>query len=212
MDLAIDKFDKRRLGLITGSACSVLFPEKESKEKVGQKTYAKQLAIQKYFNHYDEVSTWQIQHGNYNEHEAYTYYQDNYDFSIEKGHFEMVENWGGTSDSLSTKYGLDFKCPTSLTAWLDYLYVGISKQQWHQAQMYMMLFKKDLWKICAYLTETEFMIQNELSYPVPVDKRMIIVDIVKDLEWENKLRENTPFVISEREKYFDILCKQFGEK
>lgn len=211
MDLANDKFDSRRFGLITGSACSVLFPDKGDGKK-GQTSYAIELANQKYFKFYDEVSTWQTQHGNMNEHEAFTYYQNSYDFDIEKGEFKMIDDWGGTSDSLAKKYGADFKCPTSLNKWLEYIHTGIDKQQWNQGQMYMFLFDKPLWKVCAYLTETEWMIERELTYPVPQDKRMIIVDIPRDESWEKKLRENSPFVIDERERYYEMLCSQFGKQ
>lgn len=211
MDLANDKFDPNRFGLITGSACSVLFPDKGNGE-VGKTTYAKTLANQKYFRYYDEVSTWQMQHGDMNEHEAFTYYQTNYDFNIEKGRFIMNGDWGGTSDSEAKEYGLDFKCPASLEKWLDYIHVGIDKQQWNQCQMYMFLFNKPVWKVCVYLTETEWMTERNLSYPVATDKRMIVVEVIKSEQWEQKLRENTPFIIEQREKFYKILCDQFGNK
>jgi hypothetical protein len=210
MDLAIDKFDSRRFGLITGSACDVLFPDKGNGES-GKKSYAKKLANQKYFRHYDEVSTWQMQHGNLNEHEAFTYYQDNYDFDIQKGHFAMDGDWAGTSDALGNTYGMDLKCPCSLEKWLDYIHIGIDRQQFNQCQMYMFLFEKESWKICAYLTETEWMVERELTYPVPADKRMITVEVAKDETWEARLRLNTPFVVEEREKFYKTLCDQFGD-
>lgn len=211
MDLANDKFDKERYGLITGSPCSVLFPDKGTGE-AGMRTYAKKLANNMYFRYYDEVSTWQMQHGNMNEHEAFTYYQTNYDFNIEKGLWKRDGNFGGTCDAIAENYGVDFKCACSLEAWLDYIHTGIDKQQFNQAQMYMYLFDKPMWKICAYLTETEWMIQRELTYPVPEDKRMIIVEIPKDETWEERLLNNSEFVISERDKFYEILCKQFGKK
>lgn len=211
MDLANDKFDPERFGLITGSACHVLFPDKGD-GKVGMRTYAKQLANNMYFRFYDEHSTWQMQHGNMNEHEAFLYYQTNYDFEIEKGYFVRDGIIGGTSDALGKTYGADFKCPTSLDGWLDYIHVGITKQQFHQAQMYMRLFKKDLWKVCAYLTETEWMVNNGLVYPVPEDKRMIIVEVQKDETWDERLKESALFVIQERDKFYTLLCKQFGNK
>ena len=49
MEFAIDKFEGDRIGCITGSKCSVLFPDKGD-GKVGQTTYAEQLAMQRYFN------------------------------------------------------------------------------------------------------------------------------------------------------------------
>jgi hypothetical protein len=211
MDLANDKFDKERFGLITGSACSVLFPDKGD-GKVGMKSYAKKLANNMYFRFYDEASTWQMQHGNMNEHEGFTYFQNTYDFNLEKGEWKRKGNFGGTSDALSIKYGADIKCPTSLEKWLDYIHEGVDKQQYSQAQMYMHLFNKESWKICAYLTETEWMIQRELTYPVSEDKRMIVVDIVKDVNFENRLQENSLFVISERDKFYKTLCEQFGDK
>lgn len=211
MDLANDKFDKDRFGLITGSACSVLFPDKGD-GKAGMTTYAKKLANQKYFRFYDEVVTWQMQHGNLNEHEAFTFYQNRYDFSLEKGRFVKEGEFGGTSDAEAADYGVDFKCPTSLEGWLDYIHTGIDKQQENQAQMYLFLFKKESWKVCAYLTETEWMLERGLIYPVPEDKRMIIVEVKKKEGWEDRLIENSKFVIEERNKFYNILCEQFGEK
>ena len=210
MDLANDKFDKERYGLITGSPCSVLFPDKGNGE-AGMRTYAKKLANNMYFRYYDEVSTWQMQHGNMNEHEAFTYYQTNYDFNIEKGLWKREGNFGGTCDAIAKDYGMDLKCACSLGAWLDYIHDGIDKQQYHQAQMYMYLFNKPLWKICAYLTETEWQIQRELSYPVEESKRMIIVEIPRDENWEERLLKSSEYVIEERDKFYDTLCKQFGE-
>lgn len=211
MDLANDKFDIERFGLITGSACSVLFPDKGNGEG-GMRTYAKKLANNMYFRYYDEVSTWQTQHGNMNEHEAFLFYQTNYDFNIEKGMWKRDGDFGGTCDSLALKYGIDFKCPCSLEAWLDYIHEGISKQQYNQAQMYMYLFDKPLWKVCSYLTETEWMVQRELTYPVEESKRMIIVEVERSESWVERLYENSEFVIEERDKFYEILCKQFGNK
>jgi hypothetical protein len=208
MDLANDKFDKERFGLITGSACSVLFPDKGDGKK-GMQTYAKKLANNMYFKYYDEVSSWQMQHGNMNEHEAFTYYQSNYDFNLTKGEWKRIGNFGGTSDALAETYGMDLKCPCSLEAWLDYLHTGIDKQQYNQAQMYMFLFDRPLWKVCPYLTETEWMLQRNLEYPVKQDKRMIIVEVARDENWAQKLKENSAFVIDERDKFYQTLCNQF---
>lgn len=210
-NLAIDKFDNRRFGLITGSACSVLFPDKGN-GAAGQTTYAKELAMQKYFQYYDEVSDWKMQHGDMNEHEGFTYYQINYDITIEKGWFMMEGEWGGTSDAEAQQYGADLKCPTTLHKFLEYIHTGIDKQQWNQAQMYMFLSKKPAWKVLVYLTETQWMVERDLKYPVPEDKRMIVIDVAKDETWEARLRAATPFVIEERERYHEILCQQFGSK
>lgn len=211
MDLANDKFDPRRFGLITGSACSVLFPEKGD-GKVGMASYAKKLANEKFFKYYDEVSTWQMQHGSLAEHEAFEYFKANYFFALEKGRFEMIDECAGTSDALATDYGIDFKCPTSLEKWLDYIHVGIDKSQFHQAQMYMYLFKKNVWKIAAYLTETDWMTQRDLQYPVPMDKRMIVIDVAKQSDWEARLLAATPLVIQQRDRLFDLLTTQFTPK
>ena len=62
MNLAIDKFDPQRLGTITGSKAHILMP-KSGKVVEGMVTYARQLAKEKYFQFYDEVSTWQMEHG-----------------------------------------------------------------------------------------------------------------------------------------------------
>lgn len=210
MDLAIDKFDPNRFGLITGSACSVLFPKRSA--ETGQRTYAKQLATQMYFKHYNEVNTWQMEHGNFNEHEAFEYYQKHYDKNIQKGFFMAKDYHGGTSDALCENYGVDFKCPTSLQKWLDYLTDGIDDQQYHQCQMYMYLFGKESWQICAYLTETLKMGEMGLTYPVPHDKRMIVINVEKEHGWLEKLQSATPKIITMRDHFYKLLENQFGVK
>lgn len=208
MDLAIDKFDPNRFGLITGSACTPLFPKKSADK--GQDSYARKLAYEMYFKFYDAVSTWQMQHGSMNEHEAFEFYQSNFAFDIEKGEWKNIECWGGTCDALHKDYGLDFKCPTSLGAFLKYLFDGIDEQQYNQAQMYMFIFNKPMWKVCAYLTETQWMLDRDLYYPVEQDKRMIVIEVEKNPEWESTLRINSPNVIRLRDMYLQQLINQFG--
>lgn len=210
MDLANDKFDPGRFGLITGSKASILFPKRSA--EVGQRQYAKELATQLFFKYYDEVSTWQTEHGNFNEHEAFEYYQKHFDSGIEKGFFIANGFHGGTSDALCDKHGVDFKCPTSLQKWLDYLTDGIDEQQYYQAQMYMHLFDKEYWEVCAYLTETLKMGEMGLTYPVPYDKRMIVIKVEKEQGWVEKLHSVTPKIITMRDHFYSLLEKQFNTK
>ena len=215
MDLAIDKFDKERFGLITGSKCSVLFPKAElmpSKISVGQDTYARQLAVQLYFEHYDEISTWVLEHGQYSENGAFEHYYKFYSDKIERGFWKKKGNCGGTSDAVCPEYGVDFKCPTTLENWSDYMFDGIDKQQSHQAQMYMYLFDKPKWKTCIYLTETQRMTDFGLVYPVPEPKRMIIIEVEKEIGWAEKLEVTAPKIISKRDEYFGLLEARFGKK
>lgn len=209
MHLAIDTFPKERFGLITGSKCSVLFPDKGD-GKVGMRTYAKTLANEKYFKYYDEFSTWQMQHGDMGEHFAFIHFQEFINKSVFKGEFVYEGDCGGSPDYEVEEYGIDFKCPTTLEKWLDYFHNGISKDQYHQCQMYMHLRKKNLWKIAAYLTETQFMNDNGLTYPVPETKRMILFDVKQDPEWSVKLNEVAPSVIKQRDEFFDKLKVKFG--
>lgn len=207
MDLAIDKFDEARFGLITGSECSVLFPKRSA--EVGQRTYAKKLAMLKYFRFYDERSTWQTEHGNMCEHEAFEYYQQHFSADIEKGMWKAVGDCGGTCDALTSQSGIDFKCPTSLSAWLGYLTDGIDEQQYNQAQMYMYIFERNTWKICAYLTETLRMGEYGLTYPVPQDKRMILTEVHADDSWVSTLLERAPKIIEMRDEYFEQFKRYF---
>ncbi len=209
MHLAADTFPKERFGLITGSRCSVLFPDRGD-GAVGKKTYAKSLANEKYFSYYDEVSTWQMEHGTMGEHFAYLHFQQYIDRTIFKGDFISDGYYGGSPDYEVLEYGIDFKCSTSLNKWLDYFHLPVSKDQFHQCQMYMFLRKKDLWKIGAFLTETQFMNDNGLTYPVPEDKRMILKDVPKDPTWEERLKESAPKVIEMRDEFYSKLKVKFG--
>ena len=78
--------------------------------------------------------------------------------------------------------------------------------------MYMWLKKVDLWKISAYLLETNWMAENGLVYPVPHDKRMIIIDVKADLEWREKLDPAVKNVISLRDMYYQKLVAKFGAR
>jgi hypothetical protein len=207
-EFAIDKFNKERFGLVTGSKCSVLFPDRGD-GKVGQTTYAKELANQLYFQTYDEVSTWQTEHGKLCENSAFEYYHDFIADDIETGDWFRKEECGGTTDALRPDRVVDFKCPTSLTKWLDYLHLPLSKEQIHQGNMYMYLTGLPMFEIAAYLEETQFMSENGLTYPVPPNKRMIRVCIVKDLTWEERLMNALPFVIEKRDEFINNLKQHF---
>lgn len=206
MNFAIDTFPEERFGLVTGSICTPLFPKRSA--EVGQRNLAKKLANQMYFKFYDEVSTWQMEHGKMAESFAFNYYFDNFD-NIELGKWRMDGYIGGSTDAEAETYGVDFKCPTSLEKWLDYMYEGISEQEYNQCQMYMHLSGKDLWKICAFLLETQFMSDNGLVYPVDHTRRMIVVDVHQDQAWVDKLYQNLPKVITMRNEFLETLKQQF---
>ena len=208
MEFAIDTFNKERLGLITGSRCSVLFPKKGG--KVGQDTYARQLANQMFWQTYDEVSTWQMEHGKMAQHFALAHYRERIDERIEPGDWRRKGSCGGTTDAEIPKIkGVDFKCPTTLEQWLDYLYDGMDWQQENQCRMYMYLADLPEWEIAAYLTETQKMSDNGLTYPVPEEKRMIRISVQRNLEWEKALLLVVPSVIEIRDQYIEKLKAHF---
>jgi hypothetical protein len=205
-----DTFSKERFGLITGSVCSPLFPKRSA--EVGQKNLAKDLANNMYFRYYDNVSTWQTEHGNLSESTAFEYYQTHYDKTAEyTPKFARLDNWGGQADCICESVGVDFKCPTTLSGWLDFLHEGISEQQYNQAQMYMFLYKREKWNIAGFLLETQRMADNGDTYPVPYDKRMIINTVEVSKEWQEKLIEITPKIIAMRDFFYDKLVEKFGE-
>lgn len=210
MNLAIDTFPDERFGLVTGSKCTVMFPLKGSGE-VGMTTYAKQLANQKFFKFYDEKGGWQTEHGKMAEHFAFIHYETHFG-ELTEGRFISSGECGGSTDAETIDTIIDFKSPTSLETWLDYLYFPLDKSQVDQLQMYMMLTKKPKARICAYLTETNFMNDNGLTYPVAEDKRMIVIDVAKDETWEERLKEPLKFVIEKRDEFIKILENQFSKE
>lgn len=210
MLLAIDSFPVERFGLITGSKCSVLFPLKGD-GKVGQRTYAKTLANEKFFQFYDERSSWETEHGKMAEYWALQHYQDHIDESIVKGEWVCIGECGGTIDAETSDRIVDFKSPTTLSKWLDYLYEPLSKDQYNQLQMYMYLRKKSVAEIAAFLTETQFMTDNGIQYPVPDKQRMIVVRVDKDPTWEMRLDEPLNFVVQQRNEFLERLTEQFGK-
>jgi len=194
-------FSPERFGLVTGSKCGVMFPLKGD-GMVGQKTYAKQLAISLFFQYSDEVGTWQTEHGNMAEYHAFNHYQQYIDDRIEKGGWVRIGDCGGSTDAfVPSVVGVDFKCPTTLENWLDYLTKGIDRDQECQAKMYCYLTGLPKWEIAAYLCETQRMSDNGLTYPVPEEKRMIRIEVSKDTEWEALLIERTPIVIAMRDEF-----------
>lgn len=205
-----DILSHERFGFITGSRVSVLFPKKSA--EVGQRTYAKQLANEKYFQYYDEISTWQTEHGNMNEHHAATHYEKYFGDLLADVDFigDAVNQIGGTPDRISAEYGVDFKCPTTLENWLEYVHENISEQQYHQCQMYMHLTGFDKWYIAAYLTETLRMIDNQLEYPVAEKDRMVRVEVKKEAGWSELLLQRAPVVIEWRDQYFNKLQEHFN--
>ena len=205
-----DIFDPTRYGLITGSKCSVLFPKRSS--EAGQRTYAKQLANQMFFRFYDDKSTWQTEHGHLAEPSAFEYFQTHYNKDAEyQPEFKRLGDFGGSADCICPEYGVDFKCPTSLEGWLDYLHDGIDPQQYYQAQMYMFLYDRPKWIICAYLLETDRMSNNGLTYPVDYKKRIISVEVKQERGWSDLLVERAPTVIQMRDFFYERLKICFNE-
>jgi hypothetical protein len=92
------------------------------------------------------------------------------------------------------------------------MFKDLSKDQKDQCQMYMYLADLDEWEIAAYLTETQFMTDNGLTYPVPEDERMIIRKVKRDPSWEYRLSSPLQFVIETRNKYSVILQHRFKKQ
>lgn len=210
MNLAIDQFPEERFGLITGSRCSPLFPKRDAEK--GQRTLARELANEMYFRFYDEFGNKHTEHGSMAETFAFDYFREHYDEEIKPGRWIKRGHCGGSTDAELPDYGIDFKCPTSLSKWLDYLYDPIDSQHENQCQMYMYLTGKPKWIIGAYLVETEWMSNQGLVYPVPQNKRMIIKEVLPQLDWENRLKENGEKVIQWRNENLEILKLQFDQK
>jgi hypothetical protein len=198
---------KKRYGLITGSKCSVLFPKRSA--EVGQRTYAKELANQMFFQYHDNIGTWQTEHGHIFEQEAFEFYKQNIDNTCKKVDFVSSDFHGGSADAICDTHGVDFKCPTTLDGWLDYLHDGISDQQYWQCQMYMHLYKKNRWVIAAYLAETLKMNEEGKQYPVPRDKRILCFNVFAEPDFAERLNAITPKIIEMRNEFYGKLKEQF---
>lgn len=194
-------FPKKRFGLITGSKCSVLFPQKGD-GKVGKRTYAKTLAKEKFFQFYDEMSSRDTEHGKMAEHWAFLHYQAYFDPKIEPGRFVDIGECGGSTDAETEDRVVDFKSPVTLQTWLDYL-DGIDRKQEDQLRMYMYLTKKPKAEIAAFLMETQWMTDNGLVYPVPEAKRMIRIVIERNETWEKSLLSEVPEIVEIRDEYIE---------
>lgn len=203
-----DIFPPERFGLITGSKCSILFPKRSA--EVGQKAYAKQLAQNMFFRFYDDSGSWRTEHGHFAESSAHEFYTDHFDKSAQyQPGFKHLDNFGGSADALTEQAGIDYKCPTSLAAWLDYLYEGISPEQYHQAQMYMFLYDRPKWNICAFLLETQRMADAGITYPVEYSQRMLICEVEREEGWSDKLYANSVNVIKWRDEFYERLKFEF---
>lgn len=208
MELAIDKFHPDRLGTITGSKAYILMPE-GGKVVQGMDTYARQLAKEHYFQHYDEVSSWQMEHGSQSESYALAHWRKYINPDLEEGHFTRIGELSGTCDHICDDYIVDSKCPTTMEKWLEYLYDGISKQQYHQGQMYCHLFGRERIIFGAYLCETNRMSDFGLVYPVPESQRLIQVEVVRDPNWADRFLPMAEKVIAMRDAYIQILSERF---
>lgn len=207
MRLAIDEFDPKRFGLVTGSNCTPLFPVRSAEK--GQRTLAKKLAYERHFKFYDELSTWQMEHGHDNEEFALEYCHTFFDKTVKKGRFIQVGEAGGTMDAEGDGVW-DWKCPVTMQGWLSYLYDGMSDKEENQMQMYMFLSGKRKARIGAFLMETWKMTDNGLVYPILKNKRMIVCETKVNPDWVIKLKKNLPKVVEMRDEYINQLKKQFG--
>jgi hypothetical protein len=205
-----DTFDPQRYGLITGSKCSVLFPKRSA--EVGQRQYAKELANNMFFRYYDNSGGRHTEHGNNNEYNAWEHYVQHHDqTAVYQPDFKRVDFWGGQADCVSDTAVVDFKCPTSLGGWLDFMHEPISSDYYYQGQMYMMLYDKPKCIFAAYLIETTWMETIGQSYPVPEHQRMILVEVTREEGWKEKLEAITPKIIAMRDEFYNKLKTQFNE-
>ncbi len=208
---AVDIFNPEKLGLITGSRCSPLFPKKSA--EVGRETLAKGLASEKYWGYFDEKrDTSATEHGHFSEKYAMEYYLRHFDSKLERGGWRKKGECGGTTDAEASDYGVDFKCPTTLVKWQSYLFDGLDDDQINQGRWYMYLTGKSKWVMAIHLLETNWMSENGLVYPVPHDQRMILIDVLPDAEWLEKLQPAVDDVVSRREKYYNKLVAKFGAR
>ena len=208
MELAVDKFHPERYGHITGSKAYILMPE-SGKVVEGMRTYAKQLAKERYFQYYDEVSTWQMEHGNQSESYALAHWRKYVNPDLQEGYFKRIGELAGTCDHICDDYLVDSKCPVSMENWLNYLYEGVSKQQYHQGQMYCYLFDRPRIIFGAYLCETNRMSDYGLVYPVPESQRLIQIEVVSDPNWIDKFMPMAEKVIAMRDEYIELLSEPF---
>lgn len=209
MSFAIDTFPTERFGLVTGSKCSVMFPLRGD-GVVGMTTYAKQLAINKFFQFYDEMTSRSTDHGKMAEYYAMIHYKDYFNKDVVSGAWYVKDECGGSTDAETRDTIIDFKCPVTLEGWIDFEFEKLDKKYVDQLQMYMYLTGKHKAQIAAYLIETQYMTDNGLTYPVEDHKRMIVVNVEKDKSWEGRLLEQLPFVIGMRDKYLEILKTKFS--
>lgn len=207
MSLAIDTFPKERFGRVSGSRCTPLVPKRDA--KVGMITLAKKLAKERFFETYDEVSTWEMEHGKMGEFWAFDHFQKYHDENIQKGVFGHDKDTAWSTDAELPDYGIDYKCPTTLDGFLNYLFDGISDYEYNQAQMYMWKREKPKWVIAPFLMETQRMTDNGLKYPVLERDRMILIEVFPDQDWINKFESNLPFVIEQRDSFIEMLKLKF---
>jgi hypothetical protein len=203
----------KRHGIITGSQTSVFFPDKGTGE-VGQRSYAMLLANEMFWRYHEETGSWQTEHGNMNEGAAEHFYMTKTGIIGKRPEFILFEQEqiGGSPDFIASDHGCDWKCPTSIKTWLNYLFKGISKDEWHQCQTYMALTRLKKWKVCAFLTETDWMINNQQYYPVPEAERMITVDVDYQEGYRENLVVNSRNCIRWRDEYYAQLVEYFAHR
>ena len=207
MNFAIDTFPPERLGRISGSRCSSLVPKKDAEK--GMVTLAKKLASEKYFQTFSEVNTWEMEHGKMGEHWAHEQFKAYHNLQIQKGVFGYDGDLSWSTDAECSEYGVDYKCPTTLDKFNDYLFDGLSDYEINQAQFYMMVCKLDLWLVCPFLMETQRMTDNGLTYPIPEKQRLLIIEVKPDQNWRDKFWSNKDFVINKRDEFIEILKLKF---
>lgn len=201
----------KRYGLVTGSKASIFFPDKGTGE-VGQRSYAMLLANEMFWQFHEETGSWQTEHGNLNEGAAEHFYTTKTGVFGKRPDFilDEVNELGASPDWIGDDYGIDWKCPTSLNKWLEYLHKGIDKDQFHQCQTYMALTGRKKWKICAFLTETDWMITSGNFYPIPDNERMIVIEVDYQEGYKENLIVNSRNVIKWRNEYLSKLQEHFG--
>lgn len=182
-----DEWFSLRMGKITGSNYPMLMAGKTSTSlSETQKKYLLEKACELLTNERKEsFSNSSMQWGTDHEEEAVEYYElKTFNSVLEVGFYEIAENIGDSPDGVCSDRCIEIKCPNSTTH-LTYL---LDNQK---------LVKNYKWQCYAHMWATGLNKCDLISYDPRFndDKKMLIVQIVKDDEEMKKLQERVYFLV-----------------
>lgn len=178
----------RPLGTIGASSIGALLTKQRLKAKTAQ-SKALELAEELCFGHRKDITTIAMQHGIFNEEEAFRFVNQLFDDAVYQSsdsiHIKGI--FYATPDVVLPDAVLDIKCPYTIASYFSNVN-SPSKSYQMQLQAQMLATEKDRGVLFFYLTSPNIdRFGNKVEYDIPISERVTYITYNRDNDLVNEM-------------------------